>query len=145
MLNKKLINLFCLLTLLGCQSISSHGNYIDDLELKTIKESAIKKSQLFEVLGTPTIEPFDQENVCFYVERSLINKAWFKPKTIKQRILKIKFDNHGVVEDISLKDDSYKDISILKEYTKTYGTELSFTQKFFRNIGRFNKYTDSKK
>ncbi|MGL4226287.1 MAG: outer membrane protein assembly factor BamE, partial [Rickettsia sp.] len=60
--------------------------------------------------------------------------------------VKITFDANNFMQEIVVIDDSHKqDIEMVREYTRTYGTELNGLQKFVKNLGRFNKTTDGNK
>ncbi len=135
-----------LLTLCSCQTIESRGQYVDDNLLDTLKEKRFNKSKVEDLIGTPTIIPDYTPNTWYYVQRSLARRAWFEPKVMEQKIVKITFNKKNVIEEVLVLSDSHKDdITIMGEYTKTYGTELNGLQKFVKNIGRFNKTTEGKK
>ncbi|MCC8371297.1 MAG: outer membrane protein assembly factor BamE [Rickettsia endosymbiont of Pseudomimeciton antennatum] len=135
-----------LLTLCSCQTIESRGQYVDDNLLATLEEKRLSKSEVEDLIGTPTIIPDYTPNTWYYVQRSLSRRAWFEPKVIEQKIVKITFNKKNVIEEVLVLSDSHKnDINIMGEYTKTYGTESTGLQKFVKNIGRFNKTTEGKK
>lgn len=132
-------------TLCSCQTIESRGQYVDDNLLPTLEERRLSKSEVKDLIGTPTIIPDYTANTWYYIQRSLARRAWFKPKVIEQRIVRITFNKNDIIEEVLVLNDSHKeDIMLIKEYTKTYGTELNGLQKFVKNIGRFNKTTDGK-
>lgn len=132
--------------LCSCQTIESRGQFIDNNSLSTLETQKLDKLGVEDLIGTPTIVPDYTPNTWYYVQRSLIKRAWFKPKVIEQRIVKVTFNQNNLVEEVTLLNDSHNDdINIISEYTKTYGTELNGIQKFVKNIGRFNKTTSSKK
>lgn len=135
-----------LFTLCSCKTIESRGQYVDDNLLATLEEKRLSKSEVEDLIGTPTIIPDYTPNTWYYVQRSLARRAWFEPKVIEQKIVKITFNKKDVIEEVLVLSDSHKDdINIMGEYTKTYGTELNGLQKFVKNIGRFNKTTEGRK
>ncbi len=135
-----------LLMLHGCQTITSRGQYVDDNSLSQLERKDLTKDQVENLIGTPTIIPDYTPNTWYYVERSLAQRAWFEPKVVEQRIVKIVFNNKDIVEEIMVINDSHKDdVNIINEYTEVFGTELNGVQKFVRNIGRFNKTTEGSK
>ncbi|MDR0296549.1 MAG: outer membrane protein assembly factor BamE [Rickettsia sp.] len=135
-----------LLTLCSCQTIESRGQYVDDNLLATLEEKRLSKSEVEDLIGTPTIIPNYTPNTWYYVQRSLAKRAWLEPKVIEQKIVRIAFNKKDIIEEVLVLNDSHKDdINMIREYTKTYGTELNGLQKFVKNIGRFNKTTEGKK
>lgn len=135
-----------LLALSNCQTIESRGQAIDDSTLLTIKGKGLSKSEVRDLIGTPTIIPDYTPNTWYYVHRSLSRRAWFEPKVIEQKIVKITFNQNGNSQEVIVLNDIHQDnLKIANECTKTYGTELNGLQKFVRNIGRFNKTTEGKK
>jgi outer membrane protein assembly factor BamE (lipoprotein component of BamABCDE complex) len=135
-----------LLTLSNCQKIESRGQYVDDNLLPKLENNRLSKSQVEDLIGTPTIIPDYTPNTWYYVQRSSSQRAWFEPKILDQRIVKVVFNKDNIIEEVVVLNDSHQnDINIISEYTKTYGTELNGVQKFARNIGRFNATTTGKK
>lgn len=140
-----LLTLFTLLILSSCKTIDIRGQYVDDNSISQLENKQLTKAEVLNLIGTPTIEPDYSPDTWYYIQRSLARRAWFDPKVVEQRILKIKFNKNDIIEEVVILNDSHKDeINVLSEYTKTYGTELNGMQKFVRNIGRFNKTTDGK-
>lgn len=138
--------LLALFTLSNCQTIETRGQLIDDSLLPQLENKKLHKEQVTALLGTPTITPDYAPNSWYYVQRTLASRAWFAPRVIEQKIIKIKFNKKNMVEEVIAINDMHKEnIVIVSDYTKTYGTELNGVQKFVKNIGRFNKTTDSKK
>ena len=100
---------------------------------------------MVELIGTPTYVPDYSKNTWYYIQRSLAKRAWFNPKVIKQRIVKVVFNGDKVQEAGLLNDSQNEEISTQSSYTQTYGTQQNGVQKFVKNIGRFNKTTDGTK
>ncbi len=134
-----------LLILSGCQTLDIRGQYIEDATLKQVKNKKLSKFEVENSLGTPTIIPNYSPDTWYYIQRILSRRAWFDPKVVEQRIVKVKFDKHGFLEEVTLIEDSQKELNIISEYTKAHGTELNPVQKFVKNMGRFNKTTDGRK
>ena len=137
--------IFSILTffpLSSCQTIENRGQSIDSLTLKQLESKKLNKIEVVELIGTPTIIPKYSQNTWYYVERVMSQRAWLNPKIVRQKIVKITFDNNIMQEVVIINDSHKQDIEIIREYTKTYGTELNGIQKFVKNLGRFNKTTD---
>ncbi len=141
----KLIPLIFLILLAGCQSIDVRGQFVSDEAIKEINTQRPNKIQLMDKIGTPTYVPDYSQNTWYYIQRSLAKRAWFDPKVVNQRIVKVTFNGDKVQEAGLLSDSQNDEISSQSAYTKTYGTEQNGVQKFVKNIGRFNKTTDGTK
>ena len=141
----KLVPTIFLILLAGCQSIDVRGQFVSDEAIKQINSQHPNKVELVELVGTPTYIPDYSKNTWYYIQRSLAKRAWFDPKVVKQRIVKIVFNGDKVQEAILLSDGQNEELSSQSNYTQTYGTQQNGIQKFVKNIGRFNKTTDGTK
>ncbi|MGX6960842.1 MAG: outer membrane protein assembly factor BamE [Rickettsia endosymbiont of Pentastiridius leporinus] len=138
--------IFILFSLNGCQTIETRGQAIEDFTLKELESKKLSKTEVISLIGTPTMVPEYSQDTWYYVERVMSQRAWLNPKIVKQRIVKITFDNRSFMQGIEVINDSHRqDLEVVSEYTKTYGTELNGLQKFVKNLGRFNKTTDGNK
>jgi outer membrane protein assembly factor BamE (lipoprotein component of BamABCDE complex) len=135
-----------LLFLSGCQSVDVRGQYVDTESVDKINKQKLSQAEIIDLIGTPTYVPEYSENTWYYVQRSLTRRAWFEPKVVEQRIVKITFNKEGIASSAELLTDSQNEnITVQSNYTKAYGTEKNGIQKFVGNIGRFNSTTDGKK
>jgi outer membrane protein assembly factor BamE (lipoprotein component of BamABCDE complex) len=133
------------LILSGCKTLDIRGQYVDDATLKRVENTRASKSEVENILGTPMMIPDYSPDTWYYVQRIVAKKAWFNPKVVEQRVVKVTFDNNYYLKEVIVLADSHKDINIIGQYTKAHGTELNPIQKFVKNIGRFNKATEGKK
>lgn len=134
------------LLLSGCQTIETRGQFIDNTLLSRLETQKLNKSEVTELIGSPTIIPDYSPNSWYYIERTMSKRAWFNPKVEQQRIVRVTFDTRNLVQEVIVINDSHKeDIEVIREYTKTYGTELNGLQKFVKNFGRFNATTKNSK
>ncbi|WPY00915.1 Outer membrane protein assembly factor BamE [Candidatus Trichorickettsia mobilis] len=130
----------------SCQTLDVRGQYVDDSTVNKLENKNLTKAGVEELIGTPTIIPDYTPDTWYYVHRFMGKRAWFQPKTIEQRIVKIKFTKDDIIEEVVVLNDNHtEDIEVVSEYTKAYGTEQNGIQTFIKNIGRFNKTTDGKK
>ena len=130
----------------GCQSIDVRGQFVSDSAIEEINSKKLTQEEVTDLIGSPTYVPEYSSNTWYYIQRSLTRRAWFDPKVVEQRIVKISFNDHGkMIEAIMLPAMYDENLTIENKYTKTHGTEQNNLQKFVKNIGRFNKTTDGKK
>ncbi|ABV73908.1 hypothetical protein A1E_04960 [Rickettsia canadensis str. McKiel] len=141
-----IFSILAFFALSGCKTIENRGQSIDDSALVKLKSKKLNKAEVVELIGTPTMVPEYSQNIWYYVERVMSQRAWLNSKIEKQKIVKIIFDANSFMQEVVIIDNSHKqDIEIVREYTRTYGTELNGLQKFVKNLGRFNKTTDGNK
>jgi len=139
-------SVFALFSLSGCQTIETRGQIIDESALRELESKKLSKTEVVELIGSPTMIPEYSQDTWYYVERVMSQRAWLNPKIVKQTIVRVTFDNRNLMQEIVVINDSHRqDIEIVREYTRTYGTELNGLQKFVKNLGRFNKTTDGNK
>jgi len=140
----RLFTIMILFTLTGCQTVDMRGQFVSDKAINEINAKKPGKHEVIDMIGTPTYVPDYTKNTWYYIQRSLSKRAWFDPKVVKQRIVKITFNSSSkVLEAVLLEDLQNENITSLGNYTKTHGTEQSGIQKFVKNIGRFNQTTNS--
>ncbi|MCC8418132.1 MAG: outer membrane protein assembly factor BamE [Rickettsia endosymbiont of Glossina mortisans submortisans] len=141
-----IFSILAFFSLSGCKTIENRGQSIDDSALVKLESKKLNKTEVIELIGTPTMVPEYSQNTWYYVERVMSQRAWLNPKIEKQKIVKITFDANNFMQEVVVIDDSHRqDIETVREYTRTYGTELNGLQKFVKNLGRFNKTTDGNK
>lgn len=137
---------FVLASISGCQSVNVRGQYIGDEVIDKLNSSRMTKMQVDNQFGSPTYVPQYSQNVWYYIQRSQTKRAWFNPKVVDQRIVKVVFDEQNVVRSAELVENTHDEGVVPNSaYTETRGTEKSGIQKFVGNIGRFNKSSASKK
>jgi len=140
------VSLTTIFILSSCQTVNVRGQYIDDETIKHLQNSNLDKGAVLQVLGTPTIVPDYSDNIWYYAERSVATKAWSNPKVVEQRIVKVTFNKEDQVENVLvLEGADTESMKVIKDYTKTGGTNRSGFQKFFGNIGKFGRSKDRPK
>ena len=118
----KLVPTIFLILLAGCQSIDVRGQFVSDEAIKQINSQHPNKVELVGLVGTPTYIPDYSKNTWYYIQRSLAKRAWFDPKVVKQRIVKVVFNGDKVQEAGLLSDGQNEKISSQSAYTQTYGS-----------------------
>lgn len=143
-ISTRLFILLFTLNLSGCQSVDIRGQHVTDQAIEEINTKKLSEEEVVSLIGTPTYIPEYTQDTWYYVQRSSTRRAWFDPKVVEQRIVKITF-NHSKAQNATLITDSQDEkLAINSNFTKTGGTEQNGVQKFVKNIGRFNKTTDGK-
>ncbi len=134
----KLLIALSLLTLTGCKTIDSRGQFIDDQQIASIENKNLTKEEVANTLGLPSLTPDYTANTWYYTSRSLERKIFTEPKVVSQRVVKVTFTGNKV-DMVEVLDNSHKDgLMVEKEYTRSLGTDENVLQKFTKNFGRFN-------
>jgi outer membrane protein assembly factor BamE (lipoprotein component of BamABCDE complex) len=123
----------------ACTSrIDQRGNLPDPDLLANIEVGHINKQGVQEALGTPSsIGLFDQET-WYYISQRTEKVAFFKPSVIDRKVIVIKFDQRGVVSEMTtLGLEDSRDVQIVERTTPTAGQEMGLLKQLLGNIGRF--------
>jgi outer membrane protein assembly factor BamE (lipoprotein component of BamABCDE complex) len=113
----------------------------DKEQIAEIKPGETRQDDVTRILGTPSATAtFDNETWYYIGERSE-TVAFFKPDVKEHRVLVVRFDKSGVVEDVRQVDATKngKNIDLVARETPTKGKELTLIQQLVGNVGRFSK------
>ena len=88
--NSLFVTVATLFLLSSCQTLDIRGQYVDDTTVKEIEHKKLNKLEIENALGTPTIIPNYSTDTWYYIQRILARRAWFDPKVVEQRIVKVK-------------------------------------------------------
>ena len=140
----KLFILFILtLILYSCSPINKqHGYLIDDFLMSSDNISRFSvgnttKSEIFENMGSPSIEIFDVNDVWIYL-LSVREKRVFEQDEIQfQNIFRFEFDTKGVLEKIEIIDNqSFKQIVFSKDKTRVIRDAYGITDQLYEAFTR---------
>ncbi len=119
-------------------TICNHGNFPAAEDVKKLQAGVSRREDVKEALGSPSSLSTFNDNTWYYISRKTRQVAFYDPKTLRQTVLAVKFDNTGVYR--AAKTYSYKDsrrINPNERKTPTTGREVTFLEQMFGNIGRF--------
>ena len=123
----------------GCSSIREHQGYLVDEQLVAAIQPGIdNKDSVTGTLGRPTFTgQFDREQRdWYYVSRQTRQLAFNMPRPSEQTVLHVRFDAAGNVESVERSGlELVANIQPTSEKTPTLGSERSFLQELFGNIG----------
>jgi outer membrane protein assembly factor BamE (lipoprotein component of BamABCDE complex) len=128
------------LALAGCgPRVYSGGNKPLAEKLAQIKPGSQTRSQVRELLGTPSTRSLYGQEVWFYISSTQETTAFFEPDETERTIYAVSFDEQGLVQGLSqLNKDDGKEIVISGKKTPTAGHNMSVVEQMVGNIGRFN-------
>lgn len=121
----------------GCTRLRGHQGYVLDPDLvNSVQKGVDTRSSVARVLGQPTFaDQFDKSD-WYYVSRDTRYFAYDRPKARAQTVLRIHFDEKGVVSGVERTGlEQVAKIRPFAKTTPTLGRKRSFFQDLFGNIG----------
>jgi outer membrane protein assembly factor BamE (lipoprotein component of BamABCDE complex) len=121
----------------GCSSIRDHRGYLVDTALTdAIQPGVDNQTSVERTLGRPTFTGQFSDNIWYYVSQDTRQRAFHRPKTGQQLIMRVSFDAAGKViavdragaeKVVALNPDKHK--------TPTLGRDRGLLEDLFGNIG----------
>ena len=129
--------------LAGCSLIEQkeqiRGNKVDAELLKELTPGTSTRADVAVLLGSPTSHATFDDNTWLYVSQVTRPRIGGTQTIEQQQVVVVSFDNRGVLSGVTTKtqDDSLP-VAVVDRTTVSPGSEASFLQQLFGNIGRFN-------
>ncbi len=127
-----------LLILYSCSPINKqHGYLLDDLLVSSEKISNFEvnntsKNDVFDAMGSPSIEIQDVENVWIYLLSLKEKKVFDEDELLFQSIYRFEFDNSGILIDQALLTaDNFNKIAFSTEKTKVERNAYGITDQLY--------------
>ena len=140
----KLYIIFILsLILYSCSPINKqHGYLIDDFlmssdSISKFSEGKTTKSDIFNVMGSPSIEIFDINDVWIYLVSIKEKKVFEQDKIQFQNIFRFVFNSSGILEKKEVLDDKvFNQIAFSKEKTRVIRDAYGITDQLYEAFTR---------
>jgi outer membrane protein assembly factor BamE (lipoprotein component of BamABCDE complex) len=115
------------------------GNHVDADQLKELVPGTSTRADVTALIGSPTARATFDDNTWLYVSEVTRPRIARTQGVLTQKVVVLSFNDQGVLRDVKQldKDDSIP-VSVVARSTPSPGTEASFLQQLFGNIGRFN-------
>ena len=134
----RLFILLLSLILYSCSPINKqHGYLIDDFimssdSISRFSEGNTTKSEIFSIMGSPSIEIFDVNDVWIYLI-SIKEKKIFEQDEIQfQNIYRLEFNSLGILEKKEIIDsESFNQIAFSKEKTRVIRDAYGITDQLY--------------
>jgi outer membrane protein assembly factor BamE (lipoprotein component of BamABCDE complex) len=122
-----------------------HGVLPDKELVAEIKPGQTRQEDVTRILGTPSATATFDKETWYYIGERTETVAFFKPSVLEHKVIVVRFDKQGTVEDIQQVDAKKdgKDVTPVARETPTKGKELTVLQQLIGNVGRFNKAGES--
>lgn len=125
--------------------VSTIGNKPLATDLARIKPGEQTRSQVQEILGSPSSRSLYGEEVWFYIGGTREVVAFLKPEETERNVVAIAFDERGVVKEVrALGLDDGEEVAMSEKKTPTAGHNMTVVEQMVGNIGRFNASPDKK-
>jgi len=129
----------CLAAVAGCSpQLAKRGQVLDAEAASQLKAGTSTKADVQRALGSPTTVGTFDKDVWYYIGQNVERVAFFEPEATDRRILAVKFDPRGTVQQVSqLTLADGKQVALVTRETPTAGNETTLFQDLFGNLGRF--------
>ena len=121
----------------GCTSITEHRGYLmDEVLVNAVQPGLDNQASVQGTLGKPTLTSQFGPPVWYYVSSRTSQKPFNRPDIASHSVLAVHFDEAGnVISAERTGMDRVVQLSPDGDETPTLGTERSFLQDLFGNIG----------
>jgi outer membrane protein assembly factor BamE (lipoprotein component of BamABCDE complex) len=139
----RLTALLLVVALAGCSVFEAkeqvRGNKVDPDQLKELTPGTSTRTDVTALLGSPTLRATFDDNTWLYISEITRPRIGGTQAVEEQNVVALTFDSKGVLSAIKTKnqDDSLP-VTVVSRTTPSPGSEASFLQQLFGNIGRFN-------
>ena len=127
-----------LLILYSCSPINKqHGYLLDDFLVSSEKISKLEvkkttKQDIFDAMGSPSIEIKDVENVWIYLLSLKEKKVFDEDELLFQSIYRFEFDNSGIlIEQTFLTADNFNKIAFSSDETRVERNAYGITDQLY--------------
>ena len=117
--------------------VDTRGNVTDADVVEKIRVGATTRDEISSVLGSPSSVATFDPNTWYYISKRTETVAFFRPEVLDQKVLTIRFDEAGLVREVSQTGkEAGEEIEPVDRVTPTSGQSFSFFQQVFGHIGR---------
>ena len=124
--------------LYSCSPINKqHGYLIDDFLMSSDSVSSFSagktsKSDIFKIMGSPSIEIFDVNDVWIYLISVKEKKVFDNDEILYQNIFRFKFNEHGkMIEKSILSQENFVNLEFSDEKTRVIRDAYGITDQLY--------------
>ena len=115
------------------------GNRVDADQLKELVPGTSTRTDVTALIGSPTARATFDDNTWIYISEVTRPRIGRVQGVLSQDIVVLSFNEQGVLSDVKrLNQEDALPVTVVARTTPSPGTEASFLQQLFGNIGRFN-------
>ncbi len=114
------------------------GNRVDAEQLSELVPGTSRRTDVTALLGSPSAKAAFDDNTWMYISEVTQTRVGRAPGIREQEVVVLEFDQAGVLRDVRrLGLDDGKDVQVVGRETPSPGSDASFLQQLFGNVGRF--------
>jgi outer membrane protein assembly factor BamE (lipoprotein component of BamABCDE complex) len=114
------------------------GHQVDAERLAELVPGISTQADVTALLGTPTTKATFDDNTWLYLSEVTRPRIASVQTVLEQQVVAVTFDAKGVLRGVETRTDADSHpVSVVARTTPSPGTEASFLQQLFGNIGRF--------
>ena len=115
------------------------GNRVEADQLKELVPGTSTRADVTALIGSPTAKATFDDNTWLYVSQVTRPRIAQTLGVLSQDVVVLSFNDQGVLQGVKhLGQEDAVSVPIVSRTTPSPGTEASFLQQLFGNIGRFN-------
>jgi outer membrane protein assembly factor BamE (lipoprotein component of BamABCDE complex) len=125
----------------ACVKAEESRGYVKGVKVNVdrIKIGVSDKKDVQYLLGSPSSTSSFGDETWYYIGLRMAQSTYHRPEIVDQDILVVKFNDSGLVEDVTHKgDEERRNISISAESTPTEGNQITILEQLLGNLGRYN-------
>ena len=120
--------------------VDNRGNQIHAEDITAIEPGKTTRNEVLDTLGSPSSQGKFGTETWYYLSERTETLAFFAPEVKERQVLRIVFDEAGVVSKVDSVDETQGEVvELAPGETPTAGNSLNFFQQMISNLGRFNK------
>ena len=115
------------------------GNRVDPEQLKELVPGTSTRTDVTALIGSPTTRATFDDSTWLYISEVTRPRIAQTQGVLRQDVVVLHFNDQGILQDVNkLTQDDSVPVAVVARSTPSPGTEASFLQQVFGNIGRFN-------
>ncbi len=134
-----------LLGLTGCgvlhifdPTVRQRGSRVDPDALKELIPGTSSRADVQALIGSPTAKATFDDNTWIYISQLTTTRIGRTPGVRQQNVVIMTFDPNGTLRGITQRDKADAEpVAMAAGATPSPGSEASFLQQLFGNVGRF--------
>jgi outer membrane protein assembly factor BamE (lipoprotein component of BamABCDE complex) len=120
------------------------GNRVDADQLKELVPGTSTRADVTALIGSPTARATFDDNTWIYISEVTRPRIARTQGVLSQDVVVLGFNDQGILKDVQrLNQEDALPVTVVARSTPSPGTEASFLQQLFGNIGRFNAFGPS--
>ncbi len=119
-------------------TLRQRGNLVDRDALSELIPGTSTRADVTALIGSPTARATFDDNTWIYISQTTSTRIGRTPGVTQQKVVVLTFDQSGTLRGVAqrTKADS-RAISMASGATPSPGSEASFLQQLFGNVGKF--------